>query len=111
METAVEYCKRQIDIAPKVALEMKTQFTRGLPNHTGYEQLAIIYEKNGEYDLALDLCNMAYQAGWGEGVTNPASQQKWEKRIERLKAKKAKLTKKRGPKRVPKVYHQPLQIR
>lgn len=98
LENAIEYCKRQIEISSTVAMEMKSEFKGGLPNHTGYEQLAIIYEKKGEYDLALDLCNKAYLAGWGEGATNPASRQNWGKRIEKLQAQKSKVNKEKIPK-------------
>ena len=97
LETTIEYCKRQIEISPKVAVEMKSQYKDGLPNHTGYEQLAIIYEKKGEYDLALELCHKAYLDGWGEGVTNPVSKQNWEKRIEKIQAKKNKAGKNISP--------------
>ena len=42
--------------------------------HTGYEQLAIILEKQREYDEAIDLCKQAQKQTWsGE----------WDKRIER----------------------------
>ncbi|HOH30138.1 MAG TPA: tetratricopeptide repeat protein [Candidatus Hydrogenedentes bacterium] len=90
LESAIAYCKKQIDISPIVASEMKSEYGRGLPTHTGYKQLAIIYEKQGEYELAIKLCEEAYIAGWGGGVTSPKSEDDWEKRIERIKAKQNK---------------------
>ena len=96
LDTTIAYCKKQIDIAPKVAEEMKREFKGGLPSHTGYEQLAIIYEKQGEYDLALNLCHEAKCAGWGEGVTNPSSRPDWDKRIEKIRKKMDKDNKTKG---------------
>ena len=90
LDIAIHYCKRQIEIAPKVAVAMKSEFKQGLPSHTGYKQLSIIFEKQGKYDLAIQLCEEAFIAGWGEGVTTPKSTDDWEKRIQRLQKKKEK---------------------
>lgn len=88
---AIDYCKNQIEIAPRVAIAMKAEFNRGLPMHTGYKQLSIIYEKQGNYDLALEICEEAFMAGWGDGVTTPKSADDWDKRIQRLQKKRDKL--------------------
>ena len=81
---AKEYCRRQIQIAPKVALAMQDRFRGELPNHTGFEQLAIILEKEGAYTEALELCKEAKSQGWGHGTSK---QQDWDKRIARIKKK------------------------
>ena len=50
---AIEYCERQISIAPKVYKALKKEYpSHALPCHTGYQQLAIIYEKQKQYEKA-----------------------------------------------------------
>lgn len=49
-----------------------------LPGHPGFKQLAIIHEKQKEFQAALDLCIEARDAGWAGD---------WDKRIERLEKK------------------------
>ncbi|OFO17944.1 hypothetical protein HMPREF3056_11970 [Corynebacterium sp. HMSC056F09] len=52
-----------------------------LPGHPGFKQLAIIYEKQKEFQAALDLCVEARDAGWDGD---------WDKRIVRLEKKLSK---------------------
>jgi hypothetical protein len=75
-EKAVFYCKKQIAINEQVANEMlKDYVDQPLPSHTGFEQLSIIYEKDGEIERAIELVNEAKVVGWaGE----------WDKRLLRL---------------------------
>ncbi len=82
LNTAIEACKKQIELSPSATLAFKKEYkNENLPVHTGYEQLAIILEKQGEYDEAIDLCKQAQNQAWnGE----------WDKRIERCLKKKAK---------------------
>jgi hypothetical protein len=54
-----------------------------LPGHKGYQQLAVILEKQGRFQEAIDLCTQAAQQGWGGD---------WEHRIERNAKRLAKLT-------------------
>ena len=49
-----------------------------LPLHTGFQQLAIIYEKQKKYTEMIDLCIRADNEGWN-GI--------WKKRIEKAKKK------------------------
>lgn len=75
----IEYCQKQIDISPQVRRYFLKQYPKSnLPAHTGFEQLAIIEEKNGNYKKALALSEKAKSEGW----TND-----WDKRIERLNKK------------------------
>lgn len=78
-------CECQIAISGKAAKEF---LRRGLvhkngtlPSHRGYEQLAIIREKQGRLDDAIKLARNAKKAGWAGD---------WDKRIQRLEGKKAK---------------------
>ncbi len=50
-----------------------------LPSHKGYEQLAIILNKQGKDDEAIKLCNEAKNQGWAGD---------WDKRIARYSKKK-----------------------
>ncbi len=54
------------------------KFDGRMPSHTGLRQLAIIREKDGEFDAAIQLCRQAKKDGWSGD---------WDKRIERLEAK------------------------
>ena len=51
---------------------------QALPGHPGFKQLVIIYEKQKEFQAALDLCIQARDAGWDGD---------WDKRIVRLEKK------------------------
>ncbi|HBD94211.1 MAG: hypothetical protein A2015_10100 [Spirochaetes bacterium GWF1_31_7] len=74
---AIEYCKKQIEISKEASIYFKNeQPSCNLPRHIGFEQLAIIYEKEKKISESLELCQIAYNEGWSGD---------WEKRIEKLK--------------------------
>jgi tetratricopeptide (TPR) repeat protein len=71
---AIEYCKKNIEFSKKYVLEND----RNRFQHYGYQQLAIIKEKEANYEEAIALCRDALQEGWyGD----------WEKRIARYTSK------------------------
>ncbi|XTR36446.1 hypothetical protein ACQQ2T_07730 [Paraclostridium tenue] len=76
LEKAVEYCEKQISISDKskIAFE-ECEYMEQLPSHTGYKQLAIIYEKKKEYNKALTITQKALEQGWNDEC---------QKRIDRL---------------------------
>jgi hypothetical protein len=79
---AVAACERQIALGPRAA----RAFRRGspdqpLPSHTGFKQLAIIREKQGDFAGAIELSRQAMQQGWGGD---------WGKRIERCERRAGK---------------------
>ncbi|MDD8053329.1 MAG: hypothetical protein PHX90_04500 [Thermotogota bacterium] len=82
LNTAIGACKKQIELSPNAILAFKKEYEHEkLPMHTGYEQLAIILEKQEKYDEVIDLCKQAKEQMWnGE----------WDKRIERCLKKKSK---------------------
>lgn len=53
-----------------------------LPQHPGFQRLAINAEKVKDYDLAIAICREASDLGWAGD---------WDKRIERCEVKKSKL--------------------
>ena len=55
--------------------------SRGLPQHLGFRQLAIILEKRGEFEEAIQISKRAQAQGWNGD---------WEKRIARCDARIAK---------------------
>ena len=65
LDSAIEYCKKQISISEEVknAYLSKDKF---LPNHRGFKQLAIIYEKQGELEKAIEVTKLALEQGWNE---------------------------------------------
>jgi len=76
-------CTRQIALskeAARVFSKQKMNLPKGvkLPTHVGFEQLAIILEKQGKFSEALELNRRALREGWN-GT--------WPKRIERLEKK------------------------
>lgn len=79
MARAIEACKQQIELAQAAAKAFKTEWRNSsLPAHKGYEQLAIILEKQKRFEEAIELCTMAEEQGWAGD---------WGKRIGRLKRK------------------------
>jgi tetratricopeptide (TPR) repeat protein len=83
LDKAIAACEEQISIAPKAAQAFKkNRFLQGrLPTHTGYEQLAIIRDKQGGFAEAVRLCEQAQKQGWDGD---------WDKRIARYGKKIAK---------------------
>ena len=75
LEKAIEACKKQIELAEKAAKSFRRQYKDSpLPSHKGYQQLAIILEKQGKFDETIELCRKSQKQGWTGD---------WEKRIER----------------------------
>lgn len=79
---AINCCKAQIALAAQVATSMRRNFPGQLPRHVGFEQLAVILEKDKEYAAAIATCEEALRGGWNGD---------WEKRIERCRKRMAKL--------------------
>lgn len=83
-DKAIEYCKEQIKMQAAAAAKWKSDYPGdSLPAHIGYEQYAIILEKEKRFDDAITLSKEAESNGWAGD---------WKKRIERCEKKKAKLT-------------------
>ena len=81
-ELAKVYCKKQIEISQKVKDTFITEpwFTV-LPRHKGFEQLAIIFEKEKRFAGAIQLCVRGKEMGWNGD---------WDKRISNLENKLAR---------------------
>ncbi|MDU3337966.1 MAG: tetratricopeptide repeat protein [Paraclostridium bifermentans] len=75
LEKAIEYCEKQISISKKSKRAWICEYSEELPFHTGYDQLAIIYEKKKDYDKALAITRQALKEGWNNDC---------QKRIDRL---------------------------
>ncbi len=79
LEAAVNACKKAIELAPKAAKAFKSAYrTSPLPSHKGFEQLAIILEKQGAYQEAIDVSLQAQSEGWAGS---------WQGRVERCEKK------------------------
>ncbi|WP_294363039.1 hypothetical protein [uncultured Clostridium sp.] len=80
LDLAIEYCKKQISISKETKKAFKEQEPHeDLPLHTGYKQLAIIYEKQGNIEEALKITKEALKERWNK--------EDCIKRIARLKKK------------------------
>ena len=78
---AITYCHWQISLSKDAAKAWRKQHGHPLPSHVGFKQLAIINEKDGHYDEAIQLCRQAKRDGWAGD---------WDKRIARLEGKQVK---------------------
>ncbi|RIJ15943.1 hypothetical protein D1227_06480 [Henriciella mobilis] len=79
LSRAIAACERSIEINERAAQEWKQQYGDPVPAHHCFKQLAIIEEKRGDFDRAIDLCEAAISSGWNGD---------WQKRVERLNKKK-----------------------
>jgi|GEM_PF-2480338 len=71
-------CLKQISIANRVAVALKERSpSEPLPEHRGFFQLGVIYERQGRLADACGVFEMASSQGWNSGDT------RWESRIER----------------------------
>lgn len=81
LQKAIEYCNKQVEISESAKKELLNNPLLSmihLPNHTGYEQLAIIEKKNKNWIRVVELSEAAKKAGWGGD---------WDKRITEAKGK------------------------
>lgn len=80
-DAAIAACREQIALAPRTAVAIRPLFRAALPGHLGFQQLAIILEKDGRFEEAIALCRCALEGGWyGD----------WERRIARCERRYAK---------------------
>lgn len=83
LDKAIAACRDQIRLAPDAADAFRAAYPDApLPGHKGYQQLAIVLEKQGLFDEAIELCRTAEQQGWAGD---------WEGRSERCAMKRAKI--------------------
>lgn len=84
LPTAIRACESMIAIAPQVAKQFRSDYKgQPLPRHKGFEQLAIVREKQGDYESAIKLAQQAAKQGWSGD---------WNKRIQRCQKHLAKTT-------------------
>jgi hypothetical protein len=82
MDAAIAACQGQINLGPEAAKAFLAEYPgSSLPSHRGFEQLAIIREKQGNCQDAISLAEQAQNQGWSGDWTN---------RIERCSKKAAK---------------------
>jgi tetratricopeptide (TPR) repeat protein len=84
LEAAISACHKQIAVAQEAIQEWGQRRGGIVPTHKGYEQLAIIREKEGNYKEAIRLSRKAMEQGWGWKA-------QWDRRIERCERKLAKV--------------------
>jgi tetratricopeptide (TPR) repeat protein len=65
LDEAINCCIKQIELAPDAAkVFLKDYGNRGLPTHEGYDQLCIIYYKQGKFEEAIKIAKQAKEQGW-----------------------------------------------
>ncbi len=77
-EKTIEYCNKQISISNKVKTSFLKEDNDTLQSHVGFKQLAIIEEKRGNLQKALELSKQAQIEGWNGD---------WDDRIAKLEKK------------------------
>ena len=55
IELSITYCNLDIELFPKYSKKLIEEFGM-IPNITTFKRLAIIYENQNKYDLAIDIC-------------------------------------------------------
>lgn len=75
------YYQRDIDLLPKYKKSFIKDFG-SLPNIKAFKQLAILYEKNGDYASAIRICKLAIKYGLSDGT-----QGGFEGRLQKLQKK------------------------
>lgn len=80
-ELSKEYCKKQISINKEVKKAFRKEGFPSLPRHLGFEKLAIILEKEKDFNEAIKICEKAKSLHWNSD---------WDKRIQRIEKKKEK---------------------
>jgi hypothetical protein len=81
LRDTIAACEAQISMAPEVARAFREEGFEPLPRHVGFQQLAVIREKEKNYDEAIRLSEEAKWQGWNGD---------WGKRIARLEKKMEK---------------------
>jgi len=83
LNLAIDACEKQIQLGPEAAKVFLAEDSEDyFPAHHGFQQLAIIREREKNYVEAIRLCKEAMAQGWGG---------EWEKRIVRCENRLAKL--------------------
>ena len=66
LDLAIDACEKQIRLGPEAAKVFLAEDTEDyLPAHHGFQQLAIIREREKDYAEAIRLCKEAMAQGWG----------------------------------------------
>ena len=78
LDLAIQACKQQMSISKQAAKAFKKEFEGNLPEHVGYKQLAIIRDKQKDYESVIPISKQAKSEGWNGD---------WDKRIEKAMQK------------------------
>ena len=83
LKVVIDCCIKQIDLAPAAAQAFRQEYgDHKLPVHEGYDQLCIIYERQGKFEDAIKIAEQAKKQGWnGEYAGH------WDDRIARCRKK------------------------
>jgi len=102
LEKCIHFCNEDIKHLPEFLLSYKNQYTPipDLPEEMSYpqcpsiERLAIIYEKNKEYQKAIDLCKYAIELGlevkWDSYNARYGTKKGFKARIQKLEKARQK---------------------
>lgn len=101
MQKVINLCLDDIALAPQIynyCKEMANHYNDNLDNHlfnyVSFQRLAIIYEKQGEYQKAIDICRQAIELGFYKDGTAGQMPGRMARLIKKLNNQKLKLNNK-----------------
>ena len=95
MQEVIDLCKRDIQDAPalmeyaKKWAAMQGSKTVYPPQYDSFRRLALIYERQGKYEEAIDVCNQAIQIGLEDVNSNISYKERRAKLIEKARGQDA----------------------
>lgn len=79
LKISLDTMRKDVTLASKAAKAYRKKWGEDeLPTHPGFRHLAVLYEKDKQYEIAIRLCKAAKKQGWKGD---------WDKRIERCSKK------------------------
>lgn len=98
MQQVINLCLDDIALAPQIynyCKEMAIHYNQDLENHlfnyVSFQRLAIIYEKQGEYQKAIDICRQAIELGFYKDGTAGQMPGRMARLMKKLNNKNAKI--------------------
>lgn len=85
VDLTMYFCLRDIELFPEYAKLMQSQYDYVPPKIMTFQQLAILYEKQGQYQKAIEICDLAMSYGLEDTTQGgyPARVEKLQRKLNR----------------------------
>ena len=82
LDLTIEFCQKDIQLFPKYVKQLKKEMGC-IPRITTFQRLAILYEKNKQYEEAINICRLAIKYDLKDSTKGgyPERLEKLEKKI------------------------------